>query len=72
MQVMQFNLGEVEKIHFANGYDKDPKANKAFKQICKEMRWEAQVDAYSAPSWPDYADAVCEIDDEPFMEYEAS
>ena len=79
MQVMQFNLVEVQKIHFANGYDKDPKAHGAFNQICNELassltHWEGPhwANAYDAPSWDAYADAVCEIDDEPFMEYEAS
>lgn len=72
MKFMEFNLVEVQKIHFALGYDKDPKAHEAFNRVCNELRSAAWANAYSAPSWPDYADAVCEIDDEPFMEYEAS
>jgi hypothetical protein len=70
MKFMEFNLVEVQKIHFANGYDKDPKAHGAFNRVCNELGGAAWADAYSAPSWDAYADAVCEIDDEPFMEYE--
>lgn len=72
MQLMQFNLGEAAKIHFAIGYDKDPKAREAFNRVCNELGSVSWANAYNAPSWPDYADAVCEIDDEPFMEYEVS
>ncbi len=70
MQVKQFNLVEVQKIHFANGYDLDPKAHGAFNRVCNELGGAAWANAYNAPSWDAYADAVCEIDDEPFMEYE--
>lgn len=72
MKFMEFNLVEVQKIHFALGYDKDPKAHEAFNRVCNELGGAAWADACSAPSWPAYADAVCEIDDEPFMEYEVS
>jgi hypothetical protein len=70
MKFMEFSLVEVQKIHFANGYNKDPKAHEAFNRICNESGGAAWADAKSAPSWDAYADAVCEIDDEPFMEYE--
>lgn len=70
MQFMEFNLVEVAKIHFANGYDKDGKAHEAFNRVCNELGGASWADAFSAQSWGDYADAVEAIDDEPFVSYE--
>jgi hypothetical protein len=70
MQFMEFNLVEVAKIHFANGYDKDGKAHEAFNRVCNELGGASWADAFSAPSWGNYADAVEAIDDEPFVSYE--
>jgi len=71
MQFMEFNLIEVSKIHYANGYDKDAKAQEAFNRVCNELGAAAWADAFSAPSFDDYADAVDAIDDEPFVNYDA-
>lgn len=70
MQFMEFNLVEVAKIHFANGYDKDGKAHEAFNRVCNELGGASWANAFSAQSWGDYADAVEAIDDEPFVSYE--
>ena len=69
MNVMKFNLIEVSKIHYANGYDKDANANEAFIRVCNELGGASWANAFSAPSFGDYADAVEAIDDEPFMVY---
>lgn len=69
MMMSQFSYAEACKIHFANGYDKDPKANEAFNRVGNEVGGAAWADVFKAPSFDDYAEAVEAIDDEPFMVY---
>lgn len=61
-----FTFAEAAKIHYANGYDKDPKANEAFNRLSNEVNAAAFANVLGAKSFDDYADAICEIDDEPF------
>lgn len=57
---------DAYKIHVLNGYDKDPKANEAFNRVANEVMGASWANVFNAPSFDDYADAVCAIDDEPF------
>ena len=67
--IVEFNFKEVAAIHFANGYDKDPKAHEAFNRVSNELNGAAWAIAYKARSFEDYAEAVMAIDVEPFMVY---
>jgi hypothetical protein len=67
--IIDFTFSEVAKIHYANGYDKDPKAHEIFNRLSNELGGAAYAIAYKAPSFGDYAEAINEIDDEPFMVY---
>jgi hypothetical protein len=71
MKMMGFPLIEVSKIHYANGYDNDAKAQEAFNRVSNELGAAAWADAFSAPSFDDYAEAIDAIDDEPFVSYDA-
>jgi len=69
MMMSQLALTEVVKIHFINGYDKDAKAQEAFNRVRNELNGAPYANAYEAPSFNDYAEAVEAIDDEPFAVY---
>lgn len=62
MSIIQFTYGEVCKIHFANGYDKHPKAQEALNRLGNELGGAAWANAYNAKSFEDYSDVICEID----------
>lgn len=67
--VIEINFKEVAAIHYANGYDKDPKAQHWFNLVSNDLGGAAWANAYNSQHWDDYADAVMEIDDEPFAVY---
>ena len=69
MMISQLAFAEVAKIHFINGYDKDAKAQEAFNRISNELGGAAYANAFKAPSFNDYAEAIEAIDDEPFAVY---
>jgi len=69
MMISQMPYAEMAKIHFANGYDSDAKAHEAFNRVGNELGGAAWADAFKAPSFEDYAEAVEMIDDEPFVIY---
>lgn len=69
MNMSKCAYAEMCKIHFYNGYDKDPKAHEAFLRVGNEVGGAAWADVFQAPSFDDYADAVEMIDDEPFAIY---
>jgi len=67
MMMSEMPFKDMVKIHLINGYNKDPKAQEAFNRVSNEVMGASWANVFNAPSFDDYADAVCAIDDEPFM-----
>lgn len=67
--LLTFNLIEIRKIHYTNGYNEDAIAHQAFLRVCDELGNASYANAMKAPSFGDYTDAVEAMDREPFVSY---
>lgn len=56
--MMKCSFDFVSKVHYANGYDKLPKAQEAFNRVSNELGAAPYANAYEAPSFEDYAEAI--------------